>query len=99
MNSLFSGCSSLKEINITNFKTNKVIDMSCMFYGCISLKELNLSNFTFKEKIKMDSMFYECSSLEELLISDYNFYSATQNGNYKVFYGCSESLLDKIKPK
>ena len=23
----------------------------------------------------------------------------TQNGNYKVFYGCSESLLDKIKPK
>ena len=42
---MFSGCSSLKELNLSNFNTNNVINMSCMFWECISLKELNLSNF------------------------------------------------------
>ena len=31
---MFYGCSSLKDINISNFKYNKVINMKSMFYGC-----------------------------------------------------------------
>ena len=42
---MFSGCSSLKELNLNHFNTNNVINMSCMFSGCSSLKELNLNNF------------------------------------------------------
>ena len=42
---MFRGCSSLKELNLNNFNTNNVTDMSYMFYGCSSLKELNLNNF------------------------------------------------------
>ena len=34
MNHMFYGCSSLKELNLTNFNTNKVKDMRWMFYGC-----------------------------------------------------------------
>jgi len=45
MNSMFNGCSSLKEINLSKFNTQNVTDMSWMFYGCSSLKEINLSNF------------------------------------------------------
>ena len=31
---MFSGCSSLKELNLNNFNTNNVADMYCMFLGC-----------------------------------------------------------------
>jgi len=40
MNSMFSGCSSLKELNLSSFNTNNVTDMGYMFEGCSSLKEL-----------------------------------------------------------
>ena len=38
---MFDGCSSLKELNLNNFNTNNVTNMSWMFRGCSSLKELN----------------------------------------------------------
>ena len=31
---MFSGCSSLKELNLTNFNTNNVTNMDSMFSGC-----------------------------------------------------------------
>ena len=40
MQDVFSGCSSLKELNLTNFNTEKVTGMFGLFYGCSSLKEL-----------------------------------------------------------
>ena len=33
MNDMFSGCSSLKELNLNNFNTKRII-MKRMFYGC-----------------------------------------------------------------
>ena len=42
---MFYNCSSLKELNPSNFNTNNVIKMNWMFEGCSSLKKLNLSNF------------------------------------------------------
>ena len=45
MSGMFSRCSSLKELNLSNFNTNNVTNMRYMFYECSSLKELNLSNF------------------------------------------------------
>ena len=42
---MFHGCSSLKELNFSNFNTNNVTNMRYMFNGCSSLKKLDLSNF------------------------------------------------------
>ena len=64
MSWMFRGCSSLKELNLNNFNTNNVTDMSCMFYGCSSLKELNLINFNTNNVTNMSWMFGEC--LDEL---------------------------------
>ena len=58
---MFSECSSLKELNLSNFNTDNVTDMSWMFCGCSSLKELNLSNFNTNNVIYMGSMFKGCS--------------------------------------
>ena len=45
MNYMLSNCSSLIKLNISNFNTNNVVDMSFMFNECSSLKDLNISNF------------------------------------------------------
>ena len=45
MSCMFVGCSPLKVLNFSNFKTENVTNMAGMFYECFSLKELNLSNF------------------------------------------------------
>ena len=37
---MFNGCSSLKELNLSNFNTNNVTDISFMFSGCS--KELRM---------------------------------------------------------
>ncbi len=42
---MFSGCFSLKELDVSNFNTNNVINMQLMFYRCSSLEKLNINNF------------------------------------------------------
>ena len=58
---MFSGCSSLEELNLSNFNTNNVTNMVDMFCGCSSLKELNLTKFNNNNVINIRSMFYGCS--------------------------------------
>ena len=58
---MFSKCSSLKELNLSNFNTSNVSNMYCMFFGCSSLKELNFSDFNINNVINIGSMFSRCS--------------------------------------
>ena len=62
-NFMFYGCSSLKEINLSNFNTNNVTNMSGMFEGCSSLKQINLSNFNTNNVTDMYDMFIGCEKL------------------------------------
>ena len=39
---MFCGCSSLTNIDLSNFNTNNVTDMKWMFFGCYSLKKENI---------------------------------------------------------
>ena len=61
MSCMFTGCSSLKELNLSNFNTNNVTDMRYMFDGCSLLKELNLYNFNTNNVTNMYRMFFGCS--------------------------------------
>ncbi len=67
MRDMFSGCSGLKELNISNFNTSKVWDMSEMFRGCSGLTSLNVSNFNTSAVTDMRWMFYGCSGLKTIL--------------------------------
>ena len=58
---MYSGCSSLKELNLSNFNTNKVTDMSYMFERCSSLKKVDISNFIRNKYIMAFGMFGDCS--------------------------------------
>ena len=62
---MFSGCSSLTNINLSNFNTNNVKYMSWMFNGCSSLTNINLSNFNTNNVKDMSDMFFECKKLKK----------------------------------
>ena len=59
---VLSRCSSLKELNLSNFNTNNVTEMGGMFFGCSSLEELNISNFNTNNVKNMFGMFSRCSN-------------------------------------
>ena len=61
---MFSKCSSLIELNIFNFNTNKVFDMSYLFYMSSALKEIHISNFIANNEVNMYYMLKGC--LDEL---------------------------------
>ena len=42
MSFMFGGCSSLKSLDLSSFRTNNVDEMKLMFEGCNSLKKNNI---------------------------------------------------------
>ena len=91
------GCSSLKELNLSNFNTYNVINMNKMFERCSSLKEINFPNFNTNNIINMSFMFKRCWSLEEINFSNFNINNLTNFDN--IFFGCSYDLKNKIREK
>jgi surface protein len=68
---LFAGCKTLILIDLKDFKTNNIDNMSSMFEGCSLIESLDLSNFKTKEVVTMKNMFYDCKSLKNLDISSF----------------------------
>ena len=58
---MFSRCYKLKELNLSNFNTCQVTNMSYMFKRCRALQDLNISNFNMDKVKDTSGMFEECS--------------------------------------
>jgi len=86
-NYMFYGCSSLTNINLSNFNTQNVTNMGWMFFGCSSLTNINLSNFNTQNVTDMKSMFSGCSSLTNINLSNFNTQNVTNMES--MFYYCS----------
>ena len=63
---------NILELDLSNFDTSQVTDMSNMFYGMSNLITLNLSNFDTSKVINMGSMFYGMSNLITLNLSSFD---------------------------
>ena len=64
MDSMFGGCSSLTNLDVSNFDTSKVTYTNGMFYGCSKLKTIYASNkFDTSKVANAGNMFYDCTSL------------------------------------
>ena len=72
MNSMFYGCSSLNNLDLSSFDTKQVTQIFCMFYGCSSLERLNISSFNISNNIniKNSDIFNGCSSLKLVYCND-----------------------------
>ena len=63
MRHMFSNCSNLTSLNLSNFDTSNVTNMGYMFQGSASLTTLDLSNFNTSNVSNMDRMFGYCGNL------------------------------------
>ena len=72
MSSMFSSCSNLTTLDVSNFNTINVTNMNNLFYSCYSLKNLDVSNFDTSKVTDMSYMFYICNSLTALDLSNFN---------------------------
>lgn len=72
MSSMFSGCSSITNIDVSNFDTSKVTNMDGMFNSCKSLTSIDVSNFDTSNVTNMAGMFENTDSLQSLNISNFD---------------------------
>ena len=63
MDSMFSECRSLTNLDLINFNTSQVTDMFSMFKECNKLTQITVSNkWVIKSGTETDSMFYHCGT-------------------------------------
>ena len=72
MSCMFADCSSLTNIDLSEFNTKKVTNMSDMFANCHSLTNIKLSSFNTTNVTDMSYMFAYCGNLTELNLSSFN---------------------------
>lgn len=78
--------SSVKSIELSDFNTQNVKDMSYMFSGCTSLSELDVSNFVTSSVTDMSYMFENCQNLKTIYVSTFK---TSKVKNMKgMFMGC-----------
>ena len=67
---MFDFCYELKEIDISNFNTDKIQSMNYMFRQCISLQKLNINNFKCDKTCEMKGVLENCDCLVDLVCSE-----------------------------
>ena len=82
----FETISSIKKLDLSNFKTDNVKNMSGMFNRCSFLEELDLFNFNTNNVTNMSGMFKGCQQLKKLNISNFNTNNVTNMSS--MFFLC-----------
>ena len=68
---MFSGCTDIVWIDLSNFNTSSFSVINNMFSGCTSLQSLDLSNFDTSRVNYMSDIFSGCTSLQSLNLFNY----------------------------
>lgn len=69
---MFSGCTSLEEVDVSKLKTQEVIDMCAMFQNCSKIKSLAVNNWNTSKVIDMSYMFYDCRKVKTLDVANWD---------------------------
>ena len=83
---MFSGCNNLSSLDLSEFNTANVKNMSNMFAFCQELSSLDLSKFNTEKVTDMSSMFEGCHRLSSLDLSKFNTANVTNMSS--MFTGC-----------
>ena len=95
MISMFNRCYSLIKLNLYNFDTSNVIDMSYMLCDCPLLKEIKLKNLDTNNVTDMSFMFYNYKFLKEINLTNLN--TNNEINMSRILDGCTEELKTNIK--
>lgn len=69
MSYMFKECSDLTALNVSNFDTGNVTNMSNMFYNCWHLTSLDLCSFDTSKVTDMSYMFTSCDYLKTIYVT------------------------------
>lgn len=72
MRDMFSQCTSLTSLDLSNFNTSNVTDMASTFYNCRALTSLNLNNFDTSKVVNMIGMFTGCQKIANIDVSSFD---------------------------
>ena len=78
---------NIKEVDISNLDTSKVVNMKYAFNGCSSLKKVNTDKLDTSNVENMSSIFANCTSLESVDLSKLNTKNVTDMS--EMFFKCS----------
>ena len=96
MSGMFSGCSSLTNIDLIHFNTSKVTNMPNMFRDCIGLTSLDLIVFDTQNVLNMRSMFDGCSNMTTIYAgAGWNTEKVNAESSEYMFRGCTSLMGDK----
>ena len=87
LNSFFRNCTSLTSLDLSNYDSSEIINLSYMFSGCISLTSLDLSNWDTSNVKNIDYLFHNCSSLESVNLENWNIEEVESIDS--IFDGCT----------
>lgn len=86
-------CLYLTKIDLSNFNTENVTNMTFMFYDCVRLVELDISNLNTSKVEDMSYMFFYCSSIEKLDLKSFD----TNKVNNMDYMFCRCSKLKEVQ--
>ena len=69
---MFFKCEYILSMDLQNFNTEDVTDMSLMFILCRNLEEINFGNFNTSKVTNMEGMFEYCINLKSLKLSSFD---------------------------
>ena len=105
MNSMFSGFTSLKSLDLSSFNTSNVDDMNSMFQNCSSLRFLDLSGLDTSNVQDMNCMFNGCRYLRSLDLSGFDtsnvddmdsMFDGCDSLKKIIMRGCNKNTIDDI---
>lgn len=89
MSYAFYGCTSLKNVDLTNCNISEIKNISGMFSNCTSIENINFGDNDVHGVENLENMFYKCLTLKSLDLSKFNTSKVTSMK--QMFYRC-ESL-------
>ena len=69
---MFENCKGISKIDVSNFDSSKVEDMTKMFHQCYKLESLNLTNFNTSSCKNMYGMFWGCKIIKSIDVSSFD---------------------------
>ena len=91
LSEMFKDCSSLTQLDLSNFNTAKVTNMAGMFYGCKLLASIDITHFDAGKVTDMSSMFSWCEAITSL---DLSHFIAPKLTNMDNAFSCCVALSD-----
>ena len=100
---MFYNCNSLFYINLSNFQSDKVNNISEMFAECSSLNYLDWPLFEIKDNMNSENMFFNCAYFKSLIkefiseLSDTSLENAIKNITKEFFHKESMAFSNSIQ--